>query len=79
MTNDICAADNVMTRLATWAQKWANLCDVIAQSIAFHKCIVQILSFVSVNSSLKKDYKTQFDMSLKDSKGSTSTIKYLPL
>ena len=32
MANDINAANNVMTRLATGDQKWANLCDVIVQS-----------------------------------------------
>ena len=58
MTNDIYIANNAMTCLATGAQKWANLCDAIAQSIVFHKCIVQILSFVNVNSSLKIDYET---------------------
>ena len=55
MTNDILAADNVMTQLDTGAQKWANLSDLIAQSIAFHKCIAQILSFTNVNGSLKID------------------------
>ena len=40
MTNDINTADKVVTRLSTGAQEWANLCNVIAQSIAFHKCIV---------------------------------------
>ena len=64
MTNNIYIANNVMTHLSTGAQKWANLCNVIAQSIAFHKCIVQILSFTSVKSSLKIDYETQYDMML---------------
>ena len=78
MTNNIYAADNGMTHLATGAQKWANLRDVIAQSIAFHKCIVQILSFVHVHSSLKIDYGSKFTMRLKDSKWATSSIKYFP-
>ena len=39
MTNDIYAANNVMTCLATGAQNWANLCNVIAQSIAFHNAL----------------------------------------
>ena len=69
MANDIHAANNIMTRLATGTQKWANLCDIIAQSIAFHKCIVQVLSFTNVESSLKIDYETQYKMSLEDSKG----------
>ena len=78
MTNEIYAANNIMTRLATGAQKWANLCDVIAQSIVFHKCNVQVLSFTNVKSSLKIDYETQYGMSLQDSKEATSSIKYLP-
>ena len=55
MENDIHAVDNVMTRLATGTQIWANLCNVIAQSIAFHKYIVQILSYTNVKSSLRID------------------------
>ena len=78
ITNDIYVAHNVMTCVTTGAQKWANLCGVTAQSIAFHKYIVQTLSFTNVKSSLKIDYATQYDMSLQDSKGVTSTIKYLP-
>ena len=77
MANDINAANNVMTRLATGAQKWANLCDVITQSIAFHKCSVQILNFINVKQSLKIEYETQYEISLEDSKGPTSSIKYL--
>ena len=78
MTNNILTADNVMTQLGSGAQKWVNLCDVIAQSIAFHKCIVQILSFTNVKGSLKIDYEKKHNMSLQDSKGATSSIKYLP-
>ena len=77
MTKDIHTADNVMTRLSTGAQKWANLCNGIAQSTAFHKCIAQILSFTNVKSSLKIDYKIRYVMSLQDSKEATSSIKYL--
>ena len=36
MTSNIYAANNVMTRLATGVENWANLCDDIVQSIAFH-------------------------------------------
>ena len=71
MTNNIFTADNVMIQLSTGSQKWANLCDVIAQSIAFHKCIVQILSFTNVNGSLEIDYEIERTMSLQDSKGAT--------
>ena len=78
MTNNIHTVDNVMIHLSTGAQKWVNLCNIIAQSITFHKCIVQILSFTNVKSSLKIDYDTQHAMRLQDLKGATSSIKYLP-
>ena len=37
-----------------------------------------MLSFTNVKSSLKIDYNTQYKMSLEDSKGTKSSIKYLP-
>ena len=78
MENDTYMADNFISQLGTGAQKCANLCNVIAQSIVFQEFTVKFLSFTNLNSSLKTDHKIQYEMSLEDSKGAESSIKYLP-
>ena len=51
---------------------------MVAQSTEFHKCTIQVLAHVEVNSSLKIDYDSRHQMDPSNLKGARSTIEYLP-
>ena len=72
-------AENVMVYLASRAQKWVNLLDVIAQSTAFHKCTVQILAHDKMKPLLRIDYEYCHEMDLIDSKGEKGPGLSIPL
>ena len=70
-------SNSVMSRLTTGAQKWSNLQDVAAASIAFHTCTAQLLGYIDVGSSLEIDYDFEFAMILLDIKGASTQIKLI--
>ena len=69
---------DIEPRLISGAQEWTNLLVMVAQSTAFHRCIIQALAYLEVNSSLTINYDSRYGMDLSDSKGARSKVEYLP-
>ncbi|KAL7536722.1 hypothetical protein ACHAWF_007008 [Thalassiosira exigua] len=75
MGNNLEAIKLTEHQIAEGAQKWANIQDVVAQSMAFHKCAFHMLVWKEVRSSLIIDYDYSAAMTLHDTKGAGTSIK----
>jgi hypothetical protein len=60
------------------AQRWNNINNIPGQTIAFHKCKWQILAWRVVNGDLQIVHSTEDVLVLKDNKGGSAVIEFLP-
>ena len=75
MSNVTKAAACIMEKLQKGTQKHSNVQYVVTASTEFHKCLVQILSYITMHRLLQVSYNFTHSIHCADVKGAQSLIK----